>query len=195
MLDAADRLRFTSRPMPAALTPAVFVDRDGTLMEDTGYVARPEDVRVYAGTAEALAALKARGFATVIVTNQSGISRGYFTEADYHAVHARLMELLGPGLIDATYFCAEHPDTASERRKPGPGMLLEAARDLGLDLARSWMIGDRAADLEAGRRAGCRTILVRTGEGATADASLADFVTEDFAQGAASLLGETRTPI
>ena len=83
------------------LTPAIFLDRDGTLIEDTGYVGKPEDVRVYPGTAEALAALKARGFRTVIVTNQSGIARGLFAEADYHAVHARLMELLDPGVIDA----------------------------------------------------------------------------------------------
>jgi D-glycero-D-manno-heptose 1,7-bisphosphate phosphatase len=170
------------------LTPAIFLDRDGTLMEDTGYVASPDDVRIYPGTAEALAALKARGFHTVIVTNQSGIARGYFTEADYHAVHARLMELLGPGLIDAVYFCADHPDANSPRRKPEPGMLLEAAHDLALDLARSWMIGDRAGDLEAGRRAGCRTILVRTGEGTTTDTTLADHVAPDFAQAAAHIL-------
>jgi D-glycero-D-manno-heptose 1,7-bisphosphate phosphatase len=170
------------------LSPAIFLDRDGTLMEDTGYVARPEDVRIYPGTAKALAALKAHGFRTVIVTNQSGLARGYFAEADYHAVHARLMELLGPGLIDATYFCADHPERASERRKPNPGMLLEAARDLGLDLARSWMIGDRAGDLEAGRRAGCRTILVRTGEGARADTTEADHIAADFASAAAHLL-------
>ena len=170
------------------LTPAIFLDRDGTLIEDTGYVGKPEDVRIFPGTAEALAELKARGFRTVIVTNQSGIARGLFTEEDYHAVHARVTELLGPGLIDAAYFCADHPDAASERRKPGAGMLLEAARDLGLDLARSWMIGDRAGDLEAGRRAGCRTILVLTGEGASADTSLADHVAIDFAHAAAHLL-------
>jgi D-glycero-D-manno-heptose 1,7-bisphosphate phosphatase len=173
--------------MPA-LAPAIFLDRDGTLMEDTGYVSRPEDVRVYPGTAEALAALKARGFRTVIVTNQSGIARGYFSETDYHAVHARLMEVLGPGLIDAAYFCADHPDANSARRKPAPGMLLEAARDLSLDLAHSWMVGDRVGDLEAGRRAGCSTILVRTGEGARADTRLADSVADDFAQAAAHIL-------
>ena len=174
--------------MSTALKPAVFLDRDGTLMEDTGYVANPQDVRIYPGTQEALGALKARGFATVIVTNQSGIARGYFTEAYYHMVHARLIELLGPGLIDAVYFCAEHPDTASQRRKPGPGMLLEAARDLALDLERSWMIGDREGDLEAGRRAGCRSILVQTGIGTETDPSGAEFVAKDFASAAAFIL-------
>src|SRR5688500_3115772 len=161
--------------MPAALSPAVFLERDGTLIEDTGYIRDPLAVRLFPDVAEGLATLRAHGFKTVIVTNQSGIGRGYFTEADYRAVHGRLVELLAPGAIDAVYFCAEHPDTASERRKPGPGMLLEAAADLSLDLSRSWMIGDRVGDIEAGRRAGCRTILLRTGEGMKADASGADY--------------------
>lgn len=174
-------------PEPA-LRPAIFLDRDGTLMEDTGYVSKVEDVRVFDGVREALAALKARGFLTVIVTNQSGIPRGKFTLADYEAVHARFLELLGPGLIDATYMCADHPDTATERRKPGPGMLLEAARDLGIDLARSWMVGDREADLEAGRSAGTRSILVLTGETKSGDAPAAPRVAKDFATAAGFIL-------
>ncbi|MEA3212014.1 MAG: D-glycero-D-manno-heptose 1,7-bisphosphate phosphatase [Chthoniobacter sp.] len=167
--------------MDPLLSPAVFLDRDGTLMEDTGYVSDPAHVRIYPGTAAALAALKARGFKNVIVTNQSGIARGYFTEAAYHAVHARLLELLGPGLIDAACFCADHPDQASSRRKPEPGMILEAAQELGLDLSRSWMVGDRAGDIAAGQRAGVRPILVRTGIGADADPAGAVFVAKDFA--------------
>ena len=161
-------------------TPAVFLDRDGTLMHDTGYVGDPALVEIYPGVPEALARLKARGFKTVIVTNQSGIPRGHFTEADFHAVQARFEELIGPGLIDAMYFCADHPDAATERRKPGPGMLLEAARDHAIDLARSWMIGDRAGDVEAGVRAGVRTIFVRTGEGTGAKSDRAEFVADDF---------------
>ena len=170
------------RAMPASLTPAVFLDRDGTLMDDPGYVGDPALVRLLPGVQEALARLKARGFATVIVTNQSGIGRGYFTEEDFARVNERLLALLGADLIDATYFCADHPDTATARRKPEPGMLLEAARDLSLDLARSWMIGDRAGDIEAGRRAGVRSILVRTGEGASCDASGAEFVANDLVE-------------
>ena len=141
------------------LTPAVFLDRDGTLMHDTGYVGDPASVEVYPGVSEALLRLKSAGFKTIIVTNQSGIPRGYFTETDFHKVQARFETLVGPGLIDAVYYCAEHPDHATDRRKPGPGMLLEGARDLSLDLARSWMVGDRAGDVEAGVRAGVRTIL------------------------------------
>jgi D-glycero-D-manno-heptose 1,7-bisphosphate phosphatase len=173
-----------------ALKPAVFLDRDGTLIHDTGYVGKAEDVRLLEGVADALLALKARGFLIVVVTNQSGIARGYFGHADYEAVHARLIELLVPGLIDATYMCADHPEQASERRKPAPGMLLEAARDLGIDLARSWMIGDRAADLEAGLRAGVQPILVLTGEGAAADRSRAAFVATDFPAAADFILRE-----
>ncbi len=170
------------------LTPAVFLDRDGTLMHDRGYVGDPALVEVYPGVPEALARLKAHGFKTVIVTNQSGIARGHFSEADFHAVQTRFEELIGPGLIDAMYFCAEHPDTATDRRKPGPGMLLEAARNHALDLSRSWMIGDRAGDVEAGARAGVRAILVRTGEGAAADGSRAVFVARDFAEAVSFIL-------
>ncbi|MEO7319526.1 MAG: HAD family hydrolase [Chthoniobacteraceae bacterium] len=172
------------------LTPAVFLDRDGTLMHDTGYVGNPSLVEVYPGVAEALVRLKTAGFKTVIVTNQSGIPRGYFTESDFHAVQARFEEMIGPAVIDAVYFCADHPDEATERRKPGPGMLLEAARDHGLDLPRSWMVGDRAGDVEAGWRAGVRAILVRTGEGAQADGTRAVFVAEDFARAVDFILGE-----
>jgi D-glycero-D-manno-heptose 1,7-bisphosphate phosphatase len=170
------------------LKPAVFLDRDGTLMDDTGYVGDPAHVRVFDGVREGLAALKARGFLTVIVTNQSGIPRGKFTFADFEAVHARFLELIGPGLIDATYMCADHPDSATDRRKPGCGMLLEAARDLGIDFAASWMIGDRAADLEAGKRAGVRPILVLTGEAADDEGANAAFVAKDFASAADFIL-------
>lgn len=158
-------------------------------MHDPGYVGDPALVEPYADAAPGLGLLKARGFRTVIVTNQSGIGRGYFTEADFARVNGRLLELLGPGLIDATYYCAEHPDTATDRRKPGAGMLLEAAQEMGLDLSRSWMVGDRPGDIKAGRRAGVRPILVQTGEGATvADTTGAVFVAKDFASAVAFIL-------
>ncbi len=168
------------RGMPASLVPAIFLDRDGTLIDDPGYLGDSSLVRLLPGVAEALRQLKAHGFVTVIVTNQSGIGRGIFSEPDFLSVHARLMELLGPGLIDGMYFCADHPDRATDRRKPGPGMLLEAARDLGLDLSRSWMIGDRTGDIAAGRAAGTRSVLVLTGEGARASAEGAEYVANDL---------------
>ena len=146
--------------------PAVYFDRDGTLMEDVDYCADPARVRVYADAPGALARLKERGYVLVMATNQSGIGRGYFTEADFARVQAECLRQLGPGLLDACYHCAEAPAGASLRRKPGPGMLLEGARDHRLDLARSYMVGDNWTDVECGRRAGvAASVLVLTGKG------------------------------
>jgi D,D-heptose 1,7-bisphosphate phosphatase len=171
--------------------PAVFLDRDGTLMEDTGYVADPAHVAILPGVREALRRLKAADFKLVVITNQSGIGRGYFTVAEYEAVHAQLVALLGEGIFDGVYFCPEHPDVATPRRKPGPGMLQEAARDLDLDLARSWMIGDRESDLGAGLAAGARSILVQTGIGHCADPAGAHFVAKDLAHAVEFILRES----
>lgn len=161
------------------MRPAVFLDRDGTLMEEVHYCRDPEQVRILPRVREGLARLKAAGFALVIVTNQSGIGRGRITVPEYEAVHARLLELLGPEWIDATYFCPDEPAHATERRKPAPGMLLEAARDLRLDLTRSWLLGDKASDLECARRGGVRPVLVETGYGAEEEAGDAA-VARDF---------------
>jgi len=135
---------------------AVFLDRDGTLMTDVGYCARPEDVSVLPGVRDGLTSLKAAGLWLVIVTNQSGIGRGYFGEPTFWAVQRALEDQLGPGLIDATYFCPDHPNRPTARRKPGPGMLLDAARDLQLDLHESYLLGDRPVDVDAGLAAGVR---------------------------------------
>ena len=169
--------------------PAIFLDRDGTLMHEVEYCDHPERVMILPGVPEGLARLRSAGYRLIIVTNQSGIGRGYFTEADYDAVHARFLELLGPGLIDATYMCADHPDHATERRKPAPGMLLEAARDHGLDCAASYMIGDRAGDVQAGIRAGAKSILLRTGHGGGQPADGAVFVAQNFAEAVDYILG------
>ena len=134
-------------------------------MEDVDYCRDPAKVRLLPGVPEALRRLKTAGFLNVIITNQSGIGRGWITPADYQAVHARLLELLGEGLIDATYFCPDRSDAPGPRRKPAPGMILEAARDLAIDLHHSWMIGDKAIDVQCGRNAGARSILVLTGLG------------------------------
>ena len=146
--------------------PAVFFDRDGTLMEEVNYCADPRDVHVYPGVPEALRKLKTAGFKTFIVTNQSGIGRGLFSEAQYQAVQQELLSQIGEGVIDASYFCPDVPGAPSTRRKPETGMILEAAADHDIDLARSYMVGDKVADIECGRRAGLRTILVLTGYGA-----------------------------
>ena len=146
--------------------PAVFFDRDGTLMEDADYCRDPTQVAVFPDARATLRRLKAHGFRLFIVTNQSGIGRGYFTEEDYGRVQAEVSRQLGGDLIDAVYHCPDHPDHATERRKPGAGMILEAAADHGLDLPRSYLVGDHERDLEAGRRAGlAATVLVLTGQG------------------------------
>lgn len=149
------------------MTPAVFFDRDGTLMEEVGYCGDPALVRVFPGASAAVARLRAAGFRIVIVTNQSGIGRGYFSEADFHAVQAEFQRQLGEP-VDGVYFCADAPDAELSRRKPSPDMLLQAAHELDLDLSRSFMVGDREGDIQAGNRAGCRSVLVLTGYG-TAD--------------------------
>ncbi|MBN9518012.1 D-glycero-beta-D-manno-heptose 1,7-bisphosphate 7-phosphatase [bacterium] len=167
------------------LRPAVFLDRDGVLIEDAHYVGSPDRVSLLPGAAEAVAGLNRAGWAVVVVTNQAGVAKGYFTPAAVETVHEFLAEqLAGYGArIDGFYFCPHHPEgeVAAYRvrcacRKPAPGMIRAAAADLGLDPARSWMVGDRATDLEAGAAAGCRTVLVRTGYGAGVDATALDRV-------------------
>lgn len=157
---------------------AVFFDRDGTLMEEVEYCGDPAKVRMLPGVPEALRKLKQAGFLAIVITNQAGIGRGLFTEAQYRAVEAEFLKQVGTGLIDATYFCPDHPGTPSQRRKPNPGMVLEAALDYAINLPESYFIGDKIIDVECGRRAGTRTIQVLTGYGAT-QTSDADFLARD----------------
>jgi len=144
--------------------PAVFLDRDGTIMRDVDYCGDPKYVSVFESAAPALGRLRGAGYKIIIITNQSGIGRGYFTEKDYRAVEREVEQQIGAGVIDATYWCPDRPDSGSIRRKPEPGMILEAARDHQIDLDRSFMIGDKRIDAECGRRAGVRTILVQSGQ-------------------------------
>jgi len=148
---------------------AVFVDRDGTLNVNTGYVGDPAAVTLVPGAADGVRLLADAGYAIVVVSNQSGIARGYFTPAAADAVDARVRELLAASsaTITAFYRCPHWPDgdrpsdvAACDCRKPKPGMLLQAADDLGIDLPSSWMIGDRLLDMQAGRAAGCRCVQV-----------------------------------
>jgi D-glycero-D-manno-heptose 1,7-bisphosphate phosphatase len=146
-------------------------------------------VRIYAGVPEALQRLKAAGFRIVLITNQSGIGRGYFTDSDYHAVSAEFLRQVGPHLMDACYYCPDSPTAPSLRRKPEPAMVFEAASDLDLDLARSWFIGDKAIDVECGRRAGTRTIQVLTGCGSLQPDAHPDFRAADIAEAVGIVLG------
>lgn len=178
-------------PMTAPLkdaVPAVFFDRDGTLMEEVNYCGDPREVRLLPGATEALRALRSHGFKTFVITNQSGIGRGYFNEEAYHAVHAELERQLGADLIDATYFCPDFPSESSLRRKPSPAMVLEAQHDHHLDLPRSFFVGDRGLDIACGKAAGTRTILVETGYGLGEKSSAPDWIARDLAHAAEIIL-------
>jgi len=148
---------------------AVFLDRDDTLIEDPGYINDPGQVKLLDGVPEALKDLKALGYKLVVVSNQSGVARGILTEKVLQRIHDRLRELLARkgACLDAIYYCPFHPNGAvpkyrkeSDWRKPSPGMLVAAAKDFDINLAESWLIGDDSRDIEAGFRAGCKTIFV-----------------------------------
>ena len=149
--------------------PAVFLDRDGTLIEDHHYLRDPDQVRLLPGAADAVRHLTAAAIPAIVVTNQSGIARGYLTEAEFAATTRRLDELLAAAgaRLDGHYHCPHLPDLTGpcDCRKPGPLLYERAARDLGLDLAASWWVGDRERDLGAADRFGGRAILVLTGAG------------------------------
>lgn len=159
--------------------PAIFLDRDGTIMRDVDYCDDPGNVEILPGVADALLRLKGAGYKIIIVTNQSGIGRGYFDETAYRAVEREVERQLGDGVVDATYFCADEPEAASDRRKPGIGMVREAQSDHRLDLTRSFMLGDKKSDIDCGRGAGLRTVLVRTGYGSGTTDCAPDFVAAD----------------
>lgn len=168
----------TAVPAPTAPPrPAVFLDRDGTLIVERNYLSDPAGVELLPGATTALKQLREAGFRLVVATNQSGIGRGYYTIEDMHRVNARLVELLRADGVDLAgiYFSPEGPDASSTTRKPLPGMLLAARDELGLDLSRSYMVGDKLADVECGRNAGVRAaLLVRTGWGADHERDHAD---------------------
>jgi D-glycero-D-manno-heptose 1,7-bisphosphate phosphatase len=165
--------------MTETLSPAVFIDRDGTIMEDTDYCSDPKDVRIFPGVIDALHLLKSRGFKVVIITNQSGIGRGLFTMDQYRAVESELLRQLGDGLIDATYYCPHAPGQDSEYRKPAAGMVFQAARDHQIDLSSSFLIGDKEIDVECAHNAGLHAIRVRTGDRLNIMTSKADWLADD----------------
>jgi len=158
-------------------------------MRDVDYCGDPAQVEVFSGAAGALRQLKAHGYKLIIVTNQSGIARGYFSEEDYRAVEKESLRQLGEELIDATYFCPDLPGTPSARRKPAPGMIFEAQRDHCLDLAQSYFVGDKTSDIECGRNAGVRTILVQTGYAVRESNCRAQWIARDLAHAAEIILG------
>jgi len=148
---------------------AIFLDRDGTLIDDPGYINHPGQIKLLDGAAEALIELRSLDYKLIVVSNQSAIARGILTEKLLDEIHDRLRQLLAEkgAYLDKIYYCPYHPDGAvakyrkeSDLRKPSPGMLLAAAKEMGIDLAQSWLLGNSSDDIEAGLRAGCRTILI-----------------------------------
>jgi D,D-heptose 1,7-bisphosphate phosphatase len=184
---------------------AVFLDRDHTLIEDPGYLSDPASVKLLPGVDLALKSLAAGGFKTVVATNQSGVARGLLTEETVGHIHAELRRQLADkgAHLDAIYYCPYHPEGTveayardSEFRKPQPGMLLKAAQELDIDLVASWMVGDSALDVEAGQRAGCRTIRLRPsatpmpGEVSQEDVQ-PDFTARNLVEAARTILRES----
>jgi D-glycero-D-manno-heptose 1,7-bisphosphate phosphatase len=156
-----------------SLKPAVFLDRDGTLIEHVHYLADPGQVRLLPEAAQAIQLLRQHGFACVVISNQSAVGRGLLSLERLGEIHQEMLRQLAKlgAALDGLYFCPVAPSSSDRSsvdhpdRKPGPGMLLRAARELRLDLANSWMVGDLLSDMLAGKNAGCRaTILVRTGQ-------------------------------
>jgi len=181
---------------------AVFLDRDGTLIEEVGYLDRPERVELYPWSVDAIRALNRGGLRVVLVSNQSGVARGFFTEDVVQQVHHRIEELLGRGgaTIDAYYYCPHHPDgrvpayaRACDCRKPGRALVDRAVRELGVDPARSFTVGDRWLDVALARTIGAKGVLVRTGyglteEGRPPDGLSADAVVDNLVEAASWIL-------
>ncbi|MBX9791945.1 MAG: HAD-IIIA family hydrolase [Pirellulales bacterium] len=167
--------------MNAPRRAAAFLDRDGVVVDEVGYLSRAADVRLSTGAAAAIRRLNEREVPVVVVTNQAGVARGKFAEAAIAEVHATIDRLLAAACarIDRYYYCPHHPEASVERyriacacRKPMPGMLEQAARELELDLPRSWLVGDKLSDLEAAAQAGAQAILVRSGYGRETERAL-----------------------
>jgi histidinol-phosphate phosphatase family protein len=186
---------------------AVFLDKDGTLIEDVPYNVDPARIRLAAGVAEGLPRLHVSGFRLIVISNQSGVARGLFTEEALAAVRDRLRQLLADlGVpLDGFLYCPHHPEgivpryaVACDCRKPGPGLILAAAREHGIALEQSWFIGDILDDVEAGRRAGCRTALIDNGnetEWKRSPLRWPDIVAGDMAEAARLIATDARSSL
>jgi len=187
-------------------TPALFLDRDGVVVEEVNYLHRIEDIALVAGAAGAIAAANRFGIPVVLVTNQAGIGRGYYGWAEFSAVQGALIAALAAenAALDAVYACPHHPTGKSDpphndhpARKPNPGMLLRAEKDLGLNLERSWLVGDKSSDVEAAKRAGLAGALhVLTGHGQSEREAAMAFATASFeVRLAPSITGALELPL
>jgi D-glycero-D-manno-heptose 1,7-bisphosphate phosphatase len=192
------------------LRPAVFLDRDGTIIEDVGYLHDLDQIALYPFAVDAIRGLNRAGLAVVVVTNQSGVARGVITEAFVDETHARLTAILAAGgaRVEAYYYCPHHPAgtvaayaKSCDCRKPACGLIDRSARDLGLDPARSFVVGDKWIDVGVARAAGARGILVRTGSGAWEEAHKrptdpdADVIVDNLAAAASWILGNLESEV
>jgi len=173
------------------LHSAVFFDRDGTINKEVGYLAHLDQLYLYQVSYEAIRLVNEAGMKAVVFTNQSGVARGFFEEGFLDVLHRRIQEILAEqkAFIDGFYYCPHHPTEGSDPyrricncRKPEAGMLIRASEDLGIELARSYIIGDHSSDIEAAKRVSAKSVLVRTGHGASESHKvrhLADFIADD----------------
>ncbi len=183
---------------------AVFLDRDGTIIKLVNYIKDPKDVELIEGAAEAIKELNRTDLLVLMVTNQAGVAKGYFTIQDVDSINAKMEQLIqeGGGYLDDIYICPHHPSEGETNftcdcdcRKPKPGLLQEAAQEYGLSLDRCWIVGDNKSDIAAGKAAGVKTILVRTGHGADMEKEMADddapdHVVDDLPQAVKIILGK-----
>jgi D-glycero-D-manno-heptose 1,7-bisphosphate phosphatase len=189
------------------MRPAVFLDRDGTLLEEAGYLDRLDKIALFPYATDAVRLLNRAGFSVIVITNQSGVGRGMYSEEFVIRTHDVMTERLGAGgaRVDGYYYCPHHPDASLDRyriecdcRKPSPGMLRTAANDLGLDLRRSFTVGDKWTDVAVGTAVGAKGILVRTGYGLSSDAARPAgvepaFVADNIAAAAAWIRRQSRS--
>jgi D-glycero-D-manno-heptose 1,7-bisphosphate phosphatase len=172
---------------------AIFMDRDGTIIEDVPYLANHEKVKLIAGVGECLAELQRQGYKLILISNQSGVGRGLIAAHELEKIHERLESLLAIHGVDLTsyHYCLHTPQDKCECRKPMPGMILDAIREFDLDIENSFMIGDKESDLLAGRNAGCRTIHIAFTDNEDVDLQYADFRAKDWWDIKRYILGTT----
>ena len=166
---------------------AVFLDRDGTMAKDVNYCARPEDFKLFPNTAKAIKLLHEHGFKVIVVTNQSGIARGYFTEETLAQIHEKMKEELAKegAWVDGIYYCPHHPNDNCDCRKPKPKLVLQAAKEYNIDLKHSFVVGDLEMDIGLGKAVGCHTILISPNPGDDDQKQMSpDYTTFDLYQAA-----------
>lgn len=184
--------------MNRELNRAVFLDRDGTIAEDVHYCRRVEDFEILPTVPQGIRLLNEHGFRIIVITNQSGLARGYFTEETLSCIHDKMKAELGihSARVDAIYSCPHHPDEGCECRKPKPGLLLQAAEEMGIALQFSYMIGDHEKDIEAGRAAGCKTLFVTTGpnqENGSRQSISPDYIANNLYEAAKWIIEDTES--